>query len=135
MSLAPAYIPLHGSLADRVVEWFGAHPDEQLTRGDVALKFHVTQTSVPLLLNPAVADGRLEWVTTKHGQFYQLGDGEPLPPSTTPPAAALAAADLFFSISPDRCIAVSFVVPGLIDPRAVLAAMLEAAAHTIGKST
>lgn len=51
----------------------------------------------------------------------------------TPPAPAIVCGDILFSISPDRCIAVSFFVPGLIDPRKVLAAMLETAATTIGK--
>lgn len=135
MSLTPVYIPTHGTLADRVMEWFRANPDEELTREDVALKFEVPQSRVPVELALSVQQGRLQWMSGHPHGFYRLG-GEVTTTAAVgapPPATAVAASDLMFSISCDRCIEVSFYVPGLIDPRKVLAAMLEAAATTIGK--
>lgn len=134
MSLTPTYIPTHGTLADRVVEWFKANPDEELERADVARKFDVPLSRISSELAMSVMQGHLRWLRDRPGTqqgAYRLGDGnaEPAPP----PAPAFASNDLMFSISPDRTIAVSFFVPGLIDPRRVLAAMLETAAITIGK--
>lgn len=135
MSLTPEYIPTHGTLADRVVEWMSAHHGYTLTREDIALKFDVPRSRVPVELARAVMDGRLAFLSGHPHGFYVLGseqsaDAEDASP---PPAPAIAAGDLVFSISPDRCIAVSFTAPGSVDPRMVLAAMLTAAATTIGK--
>lgn len=139
MSLAPAYIPMHGSLADRVVEWFKANSDEELTRSDGAQKFGVLQSSIPQQLALAVQDGRLQWQRPPYARegAYRLGISvthEVALAAAHPPAPAIAASDLVFSISPDRCIAVSFIAPGSVDPRMVLGAMLAAAAITIGKT-
>ncbi len=134
MSLTPTYIPTHGTLADRVVEWFRANPDEELERADVARKFNVPPSRITPELAMAVMHGHLRWLRDRPGTHqgaYRLGDGRPEP--APPPAPAVAVSDLMYSVSPDRCIAVSFYVPGLIDPRKVLAAMLETAATTIGK--
>lgn len=134
MSLTPVYVPTHGALADRVIEWFHANPDEELERADVARKFDVPLSRIAPELAMAVMQGHLRWLCNRPGMHqgcYRLGDGHPEP--APPPAPAIATCDLMFSISPDRCIAVSFFVPGLIDPRRVLAAMLETAATTIGK--
>lgn len=136
MSLTPVYIPTHGTLADRVVEWFKANPDEELERADVARKFDVPLSRIAPELAMAVMQGHLRWSRNRPGTYhgtYRLGDGNPEP--APPPAPAIASNDLMFSISPDRTIAVSFFVPGLIDPRRVLAAMLETAAITIGKQS
>ena len=130
MSLTPEYIPTHGTLADRVVEWLSTHQGCALSRDDIALKFDVPRSRVMHELQVAVIDRWLRF--DGHSRLYELGSDTPTSTST-PPAPAVAAGDLVFSISPDRCIAVSFIAPGSVDARKVLAAMLTAAATSIGK--
>lgn len=59
---APVYLPRHGSLAERVIEWFRKNPEEELSRPDIALKFELSQSSVQACLQTAVDNGELIWV-------------------------------------------------------------------------
>lgn len=51
------YTPKLGSLADRVINFFRAAPDEELTRRDIGDKFGVAQSSVDTCLSTAVSAG------------------------------------------------------------------------------
>lgn len=143
MSTAPAYIPTHGTLADRVTAWFRANPDEELNRSDIATKFGVLQSAVSKELQWACLEGSIEYVParTKGQGVFRLTRPAVIAPAATPtatpteePAPQLATPDLVFSISPQRQLQVSFFVPEQADPQLVLAAMLTAAAHSIGKT-
>lgn len=140
MSTAPAYIPTHGSLAERVTEWFRANPDEELNRLDIATKFGVLQSAVSKDLQWACLEGSIEYVPSRakgQGVFRLTRPAVTAPATTTTeePALQLATPDLVFSISPQRQLQVSFFVPGRADPQMVLAAMLTAAAQAIGNNS
>lgn len=49
-----AYIPKAGSLAEEVINFLMANPDEELSSGDIAVKFDHLQTSVTTGLKTAV---------------------------------------------------------------------------------
>jgi hypothetical protein len=53
------YAPHSGSLAAKVVKFFDANPEEELTREDIAAKFDVKATSVITLLRPSIEAGLL----------------------------------------------------------------------------
>lgn len=55
----PAYMPAQGSLAERVTAFFLRNPDDELSRGDVALKFEVHVNDVARLLKPLLDDNTL----------------------------------------------------------------------------
>ncbi|MGQ3231431.1 MAG: hypothetical protein ACT6R2_21380, partial [Blastomonas fulva] len=75
MSLSPAYIPTHGTLPDRVVEWFNANPDEELTLADLAVKFDVSQALASVELAAPVLNGRLQLARSgpDRTRVYRLG--------------------------------------------------------------
>lgn len=55
----PPYMPAQGSLAERVTAFFLRNPDDELSRGDVALKFEVQVNDVARLLKPLLDDNTL----------------------------------------------------------------------------
>lgn len=61
------YAPWPGSLAAKVVAFFEANPDEELTREDMAAKFDVAATSVAAALRRALAARLIE-------RCYPYGD-------------------------------------------------------------
>lgn len=142
----PTYIPRHGSLAERLLEFFRRNPDEELSRADIALKFDVLVTSVHTGLATALDHGQLQWIKRGNSGVYRLPPEEAKPapdtaaqapqqqPSATAqhPPAARPASDLSIEISPDGRVNVSFLIPEQANPRDVLANMLKAAAQSIG---
>lgn len=146
MSAAPVYMPTHGSLEERVVEWLRKNPDEELQRSDVASKFQVAQTAVAPALAWAVARGELAWMKPDDGVagVYRLGTGTtievpPLRPAaasapalgTKPQASVSSPTDISVQVSRDGHLCVSFLLPRHAEPRLVAAAMLTAAARAI----
>lgn len=55
----PPYMPAQSSLAERVTAFFLRNPDDELSRGDVALKFEVHVNDVARLLKPLLDDNTL----------------------------------------------------------------------------
>lgn len=53
------YTPRSDTVAAKVLGFFAANPDEELTNDDVAAKFGVSTASVPTLLAPALKAGLL----------------------------------------------------------------------------
>lgn len=146
--MTPTYIPRHGTLADRVLEWFRKNPDEELSRADVAMKFEVPQVSVQACLQAAVVGGELIW-TKCAGQsgVYTYAGGRSAPSATevqqaisSPPAATPAPAstwrssmhtdDIYATVNADRRVHIAFTLPPEADPQLVMAAMLIAAAES-----
>lgn len=143
---APHYLPRHGSLAERVIEWFRKNPDEELSRADVAMKFEVSQSSVQACLQTAVDNGELIWVKRSgNGSVYRSAARQAAPgpaeaaqainalpvPSTTQ-ALQKPPGDLYATVSADRRVHIAFTLPPAADPNLVMAAMLIAAAQTLG---
>jgi hypothetical protein len=70
----PNYAQREGSLAERVQAFFRAHPEEELSRGDVALKFDVMADQVAKLLKPLVNDGIINLGPNEEGtRTYSAG--------------------------------------------------------------
>ncbi len=66
------YTPAPDSLAARMLGYFRANPDEELTIGDVAIKFGAPYTSVPACLQTPIKHGLL--CRTKNKPFtYRSG--------------------------------------------------------------
>lgn len=63
------YNPAPTSVAHRVCSYFLAQPEEELSTGDVALKFECSKSSVTMLLRPAYEAGLL----TRRGGIYGRG--------------------------------------------------------------
>lgn len=59
MTEPTTYTPREGSLADRVIKYFAANPDEELTRRDLSDKFECAQAGVDTSLDGAVRAGLL----------------------------------------------------------------------------
>lgn len=86
----PAY-HLEGSLADRVQAFFARHPDEELSRGDVALKFDVAAEDVERLLKPLVADHQILYGPNEaRRRVYTAGAALRLKPTVESPAKPAA---------------------------------------------
>jgi len=70
----PNYAQREGSLAERVQAFFRAHPEEELSRGDVALKFDVMADQVAKLLKPLLNDGLIKLGPNEEGtRVYSAG--------------------------------------------------------------
>jgi len=90
------YVPRPGIVAWKVLDYLVRNPNEELTRGDVAVKFDCIGGGVDTLLQLAVARGALK--KSRNGMrelTWILGDLtrfrlDPMPPSgaAAPPAAA-----------------------------------------------
>lgn len=148
--MTPTYIPRHGTLADRVLEWFRKNPEEELSRADVSMKFEVPQSSVQACLQAAVDAGELVWTKLNgHSGVYTYGGRQGAPtttevlpvikakPSAEPaPASAwrtsAATDDLYATVNADRRIHIAFTLPPDADANLVMAAMLIAAATSLG---
>lgn len=137
---APVYLPRHGSLAERVIEWFRKNPEEELSRPDIALKFELSQSSVQACLQTAVDNGELIWVKRSgQGGVYRCSQiaAAPGPAEARQSMEALAPAkpspeDLYATVSAERRVHVAFTLPPEADANLVLAAMLIAAAQSLG---
>jgi hypothetical protein len=70
----PNYAQREGSLAERVQAFFRQHPEEELSRGDVALKFDVMADQVARLLKPLVDDQLVKLGPNEHNtRVYTAG--------------------------------------------------------------
>ena len=70
----PNYKISEGSLAERVQAFFRQHPEEELSRGDVALKFDVMADQVAKLLKPLLNDGLIKLGPNEEGsRVYSAG--------------------------------------------------------------
>ncbi len=75
-----SYRPQQNSTPARVLAWFKANPEEELTRSDLAVKFDLALNSVGGSLLLAVRAGLLHITRNRLGQsVYRLGRG----PKTT----------------------------------------------------
>lgn len=82
MATATPYKPRAGTVPQRVIDFFLANPEEELTIRDVAVKFDVAEISVYKCLANAVKHGVLAKVQGEDGRLsYRLPDliteGEP----------------------------------------------------------
>ena len=92
--------PRAGSLAERVLVWFCAHPDEELTAMDIAVKFGVSRPeNVHGQLGAAVRAGRLARCAAQTPHLYRLptreeaeGSAQPAPKPPIDIAGALRTA-------------------------------------------
>lgn len=71
---AVEYRPKPGSVADRVLAFFRANPDEELSSPDIAAKFGVNQDGVRVLLRSAIA---AEYLAVRQAP-NSIGRGTPM---------------------------------------------------------
>lgn len=92
-----AYRPRPGSVPAKLLDWFKANPDEELTRVDVSSKFGLAPSTVGILLEAAVKGGALIFDRNDALEMvYRLpipGEVIPQTPTATPtwPATESAA--------------------------------------------
>ena len=74
-----SYTPMPGSVAYKVIEFLTTHPDEELSRQDISVKFDKPGAQVHSLLSDAVAAGVLKRGETADDSeiVYRLGTGVP----------------------------------------------------------
>ena len=69
------YAPRPGTVPKRVIDFFRANPEEELTISDIAIKFDVPQESVNKCLNLSVKGGLLVKVHDDNGRVaFRLPD-------------------------------------------------------------
>lgn len=108
MSQTPIYKPQAGSVAHRVLSFLQANPDEELTRGDIAVKFDASQASIDTLMQLGVSRGAFKRGRNKQMDIvWTLGapatfeiEAAPAPAAVAPvpapaPAESLAPAQAF----------------------------------------
>lgn len=87
------YIPRTGSLADRVLGYLRANPDEELTTRDISVKFDVPQSSIKPCLATAENHGELDYTRNEDLEYvYRLPKQPKAPKSSAPPPAEPARA-------------------------------------------
>lgn len=90
---ASTYIPRTGSLADRVLGYLRANPDEELTTRDISVKFDVPQSSIKPCLATAENHGELDYTRNEDLEYvYRLPRQPKAPKSSAPPPAEPASA-------------------------------------------
>lgn len=99
--MSKTYCPQVGSVAYQVIEFLTTHPEEELTREDVSVKFDTPAKQVHSMLATAIESGALKRRDTDDGEIaYSLGVGVPtIKPSrarnpTLRPDALMAGANL-----------------------------------------
>lgn len=87
------YIPRTGSLADRVLGYLRANPDEELTTRDISVKFDVPQSSIKPCLATAENHGELDYTRNEELEYvYRLPKQPKAPKTPAPPPAEPAPA-------------------------------------------
>lgn len=70
------YVPMEGTLGQKVLDFFKENPEEELTRADIADKFDVQAAKVASSLVHAVTRGPLERVRNHQGEdVWRLRNG------------------------------------------------------------
>lgn len=76
--MSTTYRPQLGSVAYQVIEFLTTHPEEELTREDVSVKYDTPAKQVHSLLAIAIESGALKRRDTDDGEIaYSLGTGVP----------------------------------------------------------
>lgn len=80
------YIPRTGSLADRVLGYLRANPDEELTTRDISVKFDVPQSSIKPCLATAENHGELDYTRNEDLEYVYRLPKQPKAPKSSAPA-------------------------------------------------
>ena len=92
MSNPSDYKPIANSKPAKVIQFFSANPDEELTADDMVIKFGMQRNSVHTILRPATMAGLLSRRRDEFGDhFYSLGPS--LIRETSEPTEAASSAD------------------------------------------